>query len=165
MSAGEVVAELEKRVNTGDVDGVMELFSSDPLVTIPALGPRQGRNAVRALFDFCAGIEVRWHIREVAEREGGADCMVDQFDGWASLMGLAPLQYERFQLWLDDGLISRIEGTWSEDTLAALGAALEDFTPWAVQHHPELYGPDGDFHFTRSAGEGFIAAAREWMAS
>lgn len=162
----KVVRLLEERVNTGDVDAIMRLFDLDAEVAIPALDVCTGADRIRELFDFCAGIGVHWDVRSVTHTDDGAACRVHQFDGWADLMGLSPLVYESFLVSLgEEDRITRIVGTWSTGTLEALGAGLEAFTPWALEHHPHLYTDTGAFRFTREAGEGFIAAAREWLRS
>ena len=160
----ELVDQLEKRLNAGDVVAVMELFAPDATVSIPALDPRRGLDEIEGLFEFCVGINVRWTFKEAVVTDGRADCRVDQHDGWSALLGLAPLQYETFRVTVSEGRIADIEGTWTEETLHDLGNSLESFTPWALEHHPHLYGPDGSFRYTREAGTGFIAAATEWLA-
>ena len=164
MVVTEIVDKLQDSLNAGDVDALLDLFAEDAAVTIPALSPRTGSDQIRALFDFCVGIKVRWDFKESRLTDFGVECAVDQFDGWANLMGVAPLQYEPFRITIADDRIKSIEGSWSETTLMTLGQAAEEFTPWALENHPELFDDDGDYRYSRQVGAGFIAAAEEWMS-
>lgn len=159
-----VVANLAEAVNRRDVDAVMAMIAADATVTIPALSGRHGRDEVKAFFEFCAGIEVSWEVSGTFVYGDAVRCQVAQRDGWADLLGVAPLVYETMTITVHDGRIAGIEGQWSNETLQRLGAQLESFTPWAVENHPELYTEDGDFRYTREAGEGFIRAAEEWIS-
>ena len=165
MGVLDLVRQLEQGVNAGDVDALVGLFDPDITVVIPALSPKSGIAEARGLFEFCVGINVRWDFKESVETPEGAECSVDQHDGWSALVGIAPLHYESFVVAATNDRITSIEGSWSPATIATLGKSLEGFTPWAVVHRPDLYDIDGDFRYTREAGEGFIAAAREWLDS
>jgi hypothetical protein len=160
-----VVANLAEAVNRRDVDAVMSIIAEDAAVTIPALSGRRGRREVRAFFEFCAGIEVSWEVSGTVVHGDAVTCQVAQHDGWADLLGVAPLVYEMMTITVHDGEIAEIKGRWSEETLQRLGSQLEAFTPWAVENHPELYTDDGDFRYTREAGRGFIGAAEEWIST
>lgn len=159
-----VVTDLVEAVNRRDVDAVMSTIATDAVVTIPALSGRRGRDEITAFFEFCAGIEVSWETSGTIVAGESVTCQVAQHDGWADLMGVAPLVYETMTFIVRGGAVHGIEGQWSSETLQRLGSALEGFTPWAVEKHPELYTTDGDFRYTREAGAGFIEAAREWVA-
>lgn len=159
-----VVLSLVDAVNRRDVDAVMAIVSDDARVSIPALSGRHGRDEIRAFFEFCAGIEVSWEISGLITHGERVVCQVAQHDGWADLLGIAPLVYETMELAVGDEGIIEIKGEWSKETLHRLGAQLESFTPWAIETHPELYTEDGDFRYTREAGEGFIRAAEEWVS-
>jgi hypothetical protein len=159
-----VVANLAEAVNRRDVEAVMAIIAGDATVTIPALSGRQGRDEIEAFFEFCAGIGVSWEVSDTIVHGDAVTCQVAQRDGWADLVGVAPLVYETMTIMVRNGRVAGIEGQWSSETLQRLGSQLESFTPWAVEHHPELYTEDGDFRYTREAGEGFIRAAEEWVS-
>ena len=161
----EVVEALQLAVNARDVDAAVALFDDDAAVSIPALGPRQGKEQIRELFDFCAGIEVRWELTDYGIDESVVRCTADQYDGWAIAAGLAPLRYQSFSVTVADGLISSLAASWSQTTNVALGRMVEKFTPWAIENHPELYSTDGDFKYTYDSGAGYIKAMQEFLAS
>lgn len=165
MGAVELTYQLLGSVNAGDVEGAVQLFDEDATVKIPSLTPKRGHDEIRALFDFWAGLNVQWELRESTETEYGATVILDHFDAWGNLLGIVPLNYDSFRISVERDRIVAIDGSWSESTFEALGRALEEFTPWAIENHPELFLDNGDFRYSREAGAGFIAAAEEWMDS
>lgn len=160
----EVVEALQLAINAGDVDAAVALFHDDASVSIPALGPREGKEAIRELFEFCAGIELRWELRDFRTDGRATICTADQYDGWAGAAGIAPLQYESFSVTVAGGLIVSLVGAWSQTTSVTLGHLVERFTPWAVEAHPELYAANGDFIYSFDSGAGFSKAMREFLA-
>lgn len=165
MDKPELVTRLEKAVNDGDSEAIVELFDPNAQVTIPALSGFRGTDEIRSLFEFCAGVQVHWSFQDCVVQGDSITCRVKQHDGWADRAGIAPLEYERMTLTVRNGLITLLEGAWTESTRAKLGTQLETFTPWAVAHHPELYTTSGDFSYTRRAGAGFIRAMQEWLSA
>ena len=157
-----LVERFVKAVNDHDVDRVLELVTDDAHVSFAGLTPFEGKDRVRAYFEWFAGYGASWQLDIVGCRGNSIRCRLAAHDGWSEAAGISPLMYSRVDISFKNGLVSMIETEFSPETNHELSQVLESFTPWAAERYPELYTEDGDYAYYRDTGARMVEAMQKW---
>lgn len=149
-------------VNDHDVDRIVSLVTDDVLVSFAGLTPFEGKDGVRSYFAWFAGYDAWWDLEIVSVENDLARCRLAAHDRFSEAAGISPLRYSRVDITVENGLVCRVETEFSPETNAALSEVLEQFTPWAMARHPDLYTEDGNYAYFLDTGARMVAAMREW---
>lgn len=160
----EVVTGFVDAVNRHDIDSIVERVHPTIHISFAGLTPFEGKERVRSYFEWFAGYGARWDLDIVNAEPGHAHCRLDTFDRWSEIAGISPLRYSRVDFDVDGELVARIETEFTDSSSDALGRLLESFTPWAIEHYPELYTDDGDYDYSFSNGARMVDVMRQWRA-
>lgn len=130
----QVVLELAKALNSGDIDAAMALltddivFTVDPPVPPGTPGVYTGQEEVRALFEELPALNFEMEL-DIQEVEG--DIVKARLRTWVDptrQLGVAPLEYNEVYI-VQDGKISAITDNITDESMANLMDAIAAMSP------------------------------------
>ena len=157
----KLVEEFLSAGNRFDVDSQMMLLHDDIQIEVPGIGLVSGCEAARGFLSFDIGLNRQTTLVECRHSDDIVWCDAVRRDDWLTTVGIGELE-TTYEFRVIDGAIRSISGTFSPHSAELMGKTLEDFIPWALEAHPELFRADGGFKLNRENGERLVVAIREW---
>ncbi|MCK6579510.1 MAG: hypothetical protein L6Q98_15560 [Anaerolineae bacterium] len=167
QSALNVVRNYQTLHNSGQIEAVMDLFTSNTAFELVGQGTLRGQT-LRAIHEYDIGINSRLAFINCEIEANVVTCQAVEFNDWLEAAGLQPVLYTSSIIMVDDARITRMSATMSAESAQAIGETLRVFIPWLMENHPNaatsLFGSDGMFIYSQANGELIVQLLQEWRA-
>lgn len=139
-SARKVVQAYQAAINSGSVDSLVALFSSDARVEYVGMAPPLwGSEALRGRAEYDRALNAAFTIAISSTHRDTVFAAVSENNDWLKKAGLQPNEYSIFYFVVRAGKITNIHAELSETSINQLNVIMSELIPWAMQNKPDEF--------------------------
>jgi len=161
------VFEYERRVNSDNVQGVLELFAENAIYELRDTFVLEGKDALRGLAEWDSVLHTRLTFHDITTLGDSVLTNVSETNDWLSAVGVEELVHPSTLIVFQNGLIVRIDSETDTTGTNAIRRALDEVLAWAVVERPETVHrlvDEAGFRYSGENAATWLKLLREWNA-
>lgn len=163
----QVVEDFERLKNAHDTAQTLALFTADAVLDFGPMGAVSGHDAIDRIHEYDVALATQLDFETCVLDGDDVVCRVTETNQWLAIAGIDSITYPETRFAFDDtGKIRSIAALPSQESQAALGAAMSAFGAWAQANAAErfaaLFDTQGNFQFSYDNGQTVLRLLREW---
>ena len=147
----------------------MGLFADDARFHIDGQNPLIGKNHIRSLFEYDAGVNGNLEIMKCTAEGDKVLCQILERNDRLKASGINELLYPHCVFTFKDGLITEFKGVRDAEKAQAQAKMWPKFREWVSKKYPEdnviLFDAEGKFIRNFENGKRSVQLLKEWRAS
>jgi hypothetical protein len=159
----------QESANRHDIEALMGKFTEDAEFEIVGLVTLVGREQIRAIFEYDAGVNTELRFFNFRLEGNTVTCQVVERNDRLKAAGFDELLYTSCSIVFRERLIQKFTFSPQAESIQNLVEVTRLFLPWVQKNYPldylKLFTPEGHFIYNRDNGVRVVFLMKDWRTS